>query len=115
MQCPKCKSELRFSIKDSTQIAECTNCGWSVATTYVEPIWEDATIYEISISEGNLPTKTALMAISKVVGVNFLSAKSIAEHGEKGFFKGLAPEIRDKKAVLDDSGVAYSIQPDFPY
>ena len=64
---------------------------------------------------GNPVTKLVLSAIGKVAGVNFLGAKPIAEQGRKRVFEALAIKLRDKKALLDDAGVAYRIEPEFPH
>lgn len=113
--CPECGGVLSSRIDGSCLTVACPSCGWSVATTYIEPIYMDRAEYAISILSGNPVTKPVLSAIGKVAGVNFLSAKPIAEQGSEYVFKALAPEIREKKKLLDDAGVSYRIEPEFPY
>ena len=115
MVCEKCGAEMVHRINGSNYIIECPKCGWGCVTTYTEPIYADRTIYTISILPRNSVTKTVLSAIGKVAGVNFLGAKPIAEQGRADVFEALAPEIREKKKLLDDAGVSHLIEPEFPY
>lgn len=115
MRCEKCGSEMTRRISGRNSIIECPECGWNCVTTYTEPIYEDRTVYVISILPGNQANKRVLRAVGKVTGVNLLQAKLIAEQGHEDVFTALAPELRDKKMLLDEVGVAYSVEPDFPY
>jgi Na+-translocating ferredoxin:NAD+ oxidoreductase RNF subunit RnfB len=115
MICKKCGNEMASHISGRNYIIECPGCGWNCVTTYTEPIYEDQATYAISILPGGPTTKPALSAISKLAETNFLGAKSIAEQGGEGIFEALAPVLREKKALLDDAGVPYRIDPEFPY
>lgn len=113
--CPECGGELDSQIDGSCLTISCLSCDWSVATTYTEPIYEDQTVYAISILPGNPVSKPVLLAIGKLVEVNFLGAKPIAEQGCERVYEDTAPEVREKKLLLDEAGVAYRIEPEFPY
>ena len=101
------RGELEITREDPEE-----TCGHKNA---IPSIYEDRTVYAISILPGNPVTKLVLSAIGKVAGVNFLGAKPIAEQGRKRVFEALALKLRDKKALLDDAGVAYRIEPEFPH
>ncbi len=115
MKCDKCGSETIRRINGRNYVIECLGCGWSCVTTYTDPIYEDRTLYTISILPGNQTGKQVLRAVGNVAGVNLLHAKTIAEQGRENVFVALAPELRDKKVLLDRAGVAFSIAPEFPY
>ncbi len=115
MNCPKCDGNLKSEVIGSSEVLTCQDCGWSVATSYVDPIYEDATIYRLYIRDGNVLNKYVLAALSKALGCNYLEAKNVIEGGRSLLFEGDAVKIREKRDALDSGGVAYDIEPDFPY
>lgn len=67
------------------------------------------------MSPGNAVTKGTLSAISKVGRLNYLQAKGVAENGTNALFTAKASDVLRKKQILDEAGVAYIIEPEFPY
>lgn len=115
MTCPKCGGQLTSKISGSSQTVICTQCGWSVATTYIEPIRADQTVYSLVLDMGNTIDKVTLSAVSRVAGCNYLRAKKMVEASPVIVAKGPALEIQHRARILADAGVSYSISPDFPY
>ena len=115
MTCPKCNAELTSEIKGSTLLLTCGKCGWSVATSYIEPIFLDETTYRLVLDTGNSVSKPALAAVSAATGGNYLSAKKLVESAPVTLAKALAPEAMRLARILAEGDVAYSIEPDFPY
>ncbi len=115
MNCPKCNSSTISKIEGSTLIIKCTECEWSVATSYVDPIYEDETVYIVRVGQVLNPNKEQLKAVSSVAGVNFIAAKKTLETPGATLIEGLAPEIKESVAKLSESNVAITIEPEYPY
>lgn len=115
MSCPKCGGNLKSEVIGSSAIQTCQGCGWSVATSYVDPIYEDDTVYRLYIEDGNVSSRPVLTALSKVLGCNYLGAKKAVEGGRSLLFEGDAVKTREKRDALDSGGVVYAIEPYFPY
>ncbi len=81
MTCPECGAETASRIEGSTLVIECAGCGWSVATTHLDPIYEDAGTYTVRLSGGGPESREALAAVARVFGTNFLGARRIGEQG----------------------------------
>ena len=84
-------------------------------TQRFDPIMDDPIIYSVIILAGNAATASTLKAVSKVCGVNYIAAKKVISEGEKALCSGKAWEVIEKKALLDEGGVAYEITPDWPH
>ena len=115
MTCPKCNAELTSEVKGSTLLLTCGECGWSVATSYIEPIFLDETTYRLALDAGNPASKPVLAAVSAAAGGNYLSAKKLVESAPVVLSEDLAPEVMRIARILADGSVSYSIAPDFPY
>ncbi|MBQ2681380.1 MAG: hypothetical protein IJF97_05525 [Eggerthellaceae bacterium] len=115
MSCPECGSSLRSEVIGSTLVVSCATCGWSVARTYIEPIREDETTYNLFLESGNSADKSTLSCISKVMGCNFLQAKGAIDADRPLLFSGNAIEVRERRDQLEEARVIYSIESDFPY
>lgn len=115
MSCPECGGSLKSEIVGSSVVVSCENCGWSVASSYIEPIREDETVYSLFLENGNTADKRTLSCLSNVVGCNFLQAKKMVDGSRSLLFSGTAVEVREKRDQLEEGEVAYSIEPDFPY
>ena len=78
IKCEKCGAVM-CPIDPSKPVGmTCPNCGWGWATTYVDPMLDDNTIYKVSLSNGNKASKSAIKAVAKVSGKNFIQAKRIS-------------------------------------
>ena len=115
MSCPVCNSATISKVEGSTLVIECTQCEWSVATSYIDPIYEDETIYTVLADQVLSPSKEQLKAVSSVIGDNFIAAKKLLKTSGATLTKGLASEIKESVEKLLDSGVAISIDPEYPY
>ena len=115
MICPVCKSPTVSSIEGSSLVIECPECGWSIATTYTDPVYEDEAVYTITMGEGNAPTKELLKVVSSIAGVNYIAAKRIIETPGAFLAQGSAVDVRDAIKKLSDFGASFGVDPDFPY
>ena len=93
----------------------CPNCGWGWATTYIDPEQEDDTVYVISLSKGNIATRAAVKAISKITNKNFVQAKKTIENSPVDIYAGNAVQVKDVLLLLESLSLAYYITPEFPY
>ena len=114
-KCEKCNSDLITKIEGSTLTISCTNCDWSIASTYYHPMYKDNTLYKVILEKGNLSSKENIKAISKVMNCNFLQAKKVIESNSPIIVEDHAPEIIIQLRKLNNSNVKYSITPNFPY
>lgn len=115
MSCPACGGSLKSEVIGSSVVVSCKKCGWSVATSYIEPIHEDEAVYNLFLEGGNSAEKSTLSCLSKVMGCNFLQAKKMIDGGRCLLFSGNAVEVRAKRDQLIEGKIAYSIEPDLPY
>ena len=115
MTCPKCNGELASEVRGSTLLLTCGKCGWSVATSSVEPVFLDETTYRLVLDAGNPASRPVLAAVSSVAGGNCLSAKRLVESAPVTLAEDLAPETMRLARILADGGVDYSVMPEFPY
>jgi hypothetical protein len=100
---------------ESTITWTCPNCGWGVVTTYMPPIKQDVTKYEILLSENLSPKPNQLRALSHISGANFLQVKKLLESDDSFLFKGKATDVLPIKKELEQEEIAFRITPDFSY
>jgi len=114
-KCPKCGKELK-RIKQNSGVAYCcVNCDYSVATTDLDPIFEDQQEYTIRILPNNSLDKETLKVLSSIAKLNYIDCKQLIEKAPSIIFKGDAVDVKDIKSKLDNSNIAYSIEPVFIY
>jgi tRNA(Ile2) C34 agmatinyltransferase TiaS len=113
--CEKCGSEMEFRREGSSQGLFCTNCDWSVVTTYIPEILLDETLYEVIITDGNPQNKKHISTVSHAGNINFLSARKSLREGSFVVFKGIATEVVEIRKTLDSAGLSYKIAPEFPW
>lgn len=114
--CPKCTNgKLVASIDGSSMITTCDSCGWSVATSYIEPIFLDENIYGLFLEDSAGIDGKALAAVSKVAGCNYIEAKKLLDNSGKRIIEGNAVEIRAAAAELKRANVPFEIIPEFPH
>ena len=98
----------------STQELFCTNCDWSIVTTYIPEILLDETLYEVSIIVGDPQNKQHIKTVAQVASVNFLAArKLLQEQSPFVVFRGIATEVVKVREVLCMVGLVYEITPEF--
>lgn len=115
MTCPECGSDTISKIEGSTLLIKCSCCDWAVATTYIDPINADTTMYTISLCSGNSPTKELLKTVSSITGLNYIAAKKLIMNPGSSLFQGKAPETKKIADALTEAGGHYKIKPDFKY
>lgn len=114
-KCPKCGKELK-RIKQNSGVAYCCiNCDYSVATTDLDPIFEDQQEYTITLLPNNSINKDILKVISSITNLNYIDCKKMVEKAPSIIFKGDATDAKDVKAKLDNNNIKYSIEPLFIY
>jgi hypothetical protein len=115
MICPECKSDTKSTVEGSTLIISCEKCGWSIATTYIDPIYEDEKSYMLLMGQDAPISKEALKVVSTLVEVNFIQAKELLKSPGAKVLEGKAPEIKKAIEKLSSAGVPFRVHPDFPY
>jgi hypothetical protein len=113
--CPECRGETRSIVEGSTLVISCEKCNWSIATSYLDPVYEDEADYTLRMGFDAPTTKEALKVVSLLVGKNFIQAKRILNSPGYELFKGKAPEIKEAIEKLSFADVPYEVTPDFPY
>ena len=114
--CPKCDTgNLVTSIDGSSMTSTCDTCGWSVATSFIDPIFLDENTYEIILESNNRANKETLAAVSKAAGCNYIEAKKIVDNPDGAIARGDAVEMRAIARTLVQGGVSFRIVPDFPH
>lgn len=115
MNCEKCGSEMEIQLKGSCLGVVCPNCGWGIASTYIDPLRADWTDYTIRLNADGKASVDAIKAVSKLSGCNYLKAKDVIENTGGAILSGKATEIADAKNLLDSLGLNYETTPPFPY
>lgn len=114
-KCPECNSLIEHRIINHTQGWYCDNCGWNVVTTYFSPIEKDSNVYKVFIKEGITVNINQIKVISKLAGINFLSAKKLLGSGTLFIFEGRARDIFEKLILLSENDISYITEPPYPY
>ena len=112
--CEKCGAEMHDIQTSYTMGMECPNCGWGWVTTYNEPIEVDYSVYHVVLDskDGSLAN---VKLVASIVNCNYLRAKRIIENAPSEIFSGKAVDVREIRDRLVQAGVAFRIEPDFPY
>lgn len=113
--CEKCGAQMEEHWDPPSFSVVCPECGWGWATTKLEPIDEDQTVYNISLNACSKAGADAIKAVAKACSVNFLAAKKMIENPAEPVFSGKAREAAAIRDVLDQGAVRYEIDPPFPY
>ena len=93
---------------------ECPNCGWGWVTTYNEPIEVDYSVYHVVLDSKDSSLANVKL-VASIVNCNYLWAKRIIENSPSEIFSGKAVDVREIRDRLVQAGVAFRIEPDFPY
>lgn len=112
--CEKCGAEMHI-VRDSYQTGmKCPNCGWGWVTQYNEPIVEDRNKYRV-ILDSKDTSLVNVKLVASIVNCNYLRAKRIIENAPSEIFSGKAVDVREIRDRLVQAGMAFRIEPDFPY
>ena len=114
MICEKCGSEMNVIKQELSCSCICPKCNWGWATSCIDPIKADNTLYSVSIEKTDISDMRAVKAISAAKNCNFLEAKAFLSRGGI-VLQDLAPEIKTVCEKLTNSGINYTITPEFPY
>ena len=113
--CEKCGAEMVPIDPEKPVGMECPKCGWGWATTYIEPKYEDPTVYKIVLNRGNDDTKDNLKLVAKIMNCNLLKAKAVISETDTTLAAGKAFEIEGFIDLLVQSTIKYHIEPEWPY
>jgi hypothetical protein len=114
--CEKCGGRLEVRRSGSAQGLFCTQCDWSVVTTYIPAIEQDTAEYEVRLTNGDYKSEQHIKAVATVAGLNFLEArKLLKEQRDSVIFKGSAPKVMEIQNVLKPAGLSYRINPPYPW
>ena len=80
----------------------------------VDAVGLDDTDYKIVLKSLAHPSMNQVKLISNLTGQNFIVSKRLLENGGV-LLSAKAIEIREKKKLLNENGVNFSISPEFPY
>ena len=112
--CEKCGAEMHI-VRDSYQMGmKCPNCGWGWVTTYNEPIEVDYGVYRVILDSKDTSLANVKL-VASIVNCNYLRAKRIIENAPSEIFSGKAVDVREIRDRLVQAGMAFRIEPDFPY
>ena len=114
MICEKCGNELNVGKQELSCSCICPNCHGGWATSCIAPIKADNVLYSVIIEKTDISDMGAVKAISKAKNCNFLEAKAFLSQGGI-VLQALAPEIKAVSEKLTNSGINYTITPEFPY
>lgn len=115
MTCEKCMREMYWTIEGATQGWRCPDCGWSIITTYIDPIYSDVTEYSLYVRNVLKIDREKIKLVAKTAGVNFIIAKQMLEENNVCILKAKAPEIKAAVVKLRELGVDFNISPTFRY
>jgi len=114
-RCPECGASAK-EIKEGRAVGmRCTNCDWSVVTSYFSPIELDTTVYAVRIASGNPHDQQQVKLIAQLAGCNFLQARKLMQEKLSVIFQGKAPQVLAAKKSLIDANFVVAIEPDFKW
>lgn len=114
MKCNFCGGKMSQTLKNHELVYECVNCGMKLATTIVNEIDADITIYELSILNKNIINDKKIRVIKTIYGCFSVEAIDILKNG-RFLIKGYAWQLIDYKKMLDENNIYYKINPEFRY
>lgn len=115
MKCEKCRTEMKYYVEGSTQINKCPKCGWSFATTYIDPIHEDNTVYSLIIEQGNDINAKTIMELKKHVNLTNSEIINILKTGNYVIAKQKAIEIKNSMEIFNNLNIKFRIEPHFKW
>ena len=115
MICEQCGNKMNYFRKDSTQGWLCPGCGWAIATSYISEIDQDITEYSLFIKNTENINKDIIRLISRIAGVNFLTARQLILTGNVCITRGRAAEMKETADKLRTAGIPFEIVPEFRY
>ena len=114
-RCELCGGELEFRQQGSVQGYFCKECDWSVVTTATPRMLTDKTLYKVLVTNGDHHDKRQIIAVAKVAGVNFLTARKLLQQKEVVVLSGEAVKVFKVVKILSSAGLVCNTIPSFPY
>lgn len=111
--CPECGAKTESIFEGHLSGTRCTNCNWSVFTTYFKPIEKDLTEYEVFVTPTFGFTNEQIKIVANLLNINFLQAREKLMEKKFKIYKGKAKEILTIKECLNSVGLHYQIYPEF--
>lgn len=115
MKCEKCGTEMKHYIEGSSQITKCPNCGWGWASSYIEPIYEDTTIYSVIIEQSNDVNAKSISEIKRYTNLANPKIIDILKNGNFVLTKQEAVEVKNIIERLSNLNIKYRIEPKFKW
>lgn len=113
--CEKCGAEMVPADPNKPTGMECPKCGWGWVTSYIDPKYEDETIYRVILDEGNKAGKDQLKAVSIILDCNFIAAKETINNPSKCLAEGRADEVDSVVQQLKEADMQFHVEPEYPY
>lgn len=113
--CPKCGAPVEIRREGSTQGLFCTNCDWSVVTTYLPEILNDTSKYVVRVLSGDFKNDQHLRIVAQLAGVNLITSRKMLQGGGFVLFTGLASKVSAVRDTLESVGLVFEIEPPFPW
>ena len=114
--CPICGNKLIEEVEGSSLIIKCTKCDYSVATSNISLIYEDETIYTVTIEEGNSVKMDVITTLKTITGLSTSEMLDIIKAGcPYDLYAGRAVEVKEMKSKLENANIKFSIKPNFQW
>lgn len=113
-QCMECGGELISEVQGSCLSVKCLSCGMSYATTWYDEFTWDHTDYKIILTDTDC-NAAKLKAIAEITGFNYLTIRKMSQNIPQELYHDNARVIKEKKKLLDDADVKYTIEPKWKY
>ena len=116
IKCPNCNHPLTEFIEGSSMGVRCSHCDYEVVTTYVDPIYEDDTIYSIVLEKNNAINKDTVGYLMTITGLNIPNVSDLIKNRcPYVLFKGKAVDVKKMSIRLEEKGIKYKIIPKFDW
>lgn len=112
MLCKVCKRSMIPVRRDSVQGWSCPDCGWGVLTTYIDEIDIDMTDYCVYVRNITDINKDMVKLISRIAGVNYLTARQMLAKEDVCILKAKAPVIKAAIEKLQEADVSFAVIPE---
>ena len=95
IKCPNCNHPLTKFIEGSSMGVRCSHCDYEVVTTFVDPIYEDDTIYSIVLEKNNAINKDTVGYLMTITGLNIPNVSDLIKNRcPYVLFKGNAVDVK---------------------
>ena len=113
-ECEQCGDEMLGRVEGGCWGLFCIACNWcGVVTTFIPPINLDPVCYQVCVRDGDFRNLTHVRVVADVLGVNFLSARTMLQRVNFHLFTGQARDVIGVRSRLVSAGMGCSIEPDF--